>query len=206
MDWWQAWRGFVDLTAQLDLVLALFGLGLAVAPLEAGALAMAVLLFLTSGLATALGAQELIARFDAIQAGLANASRLGALASFVSGAALLAPPVAAVPAGLLAALANGAIAGLMIGYRSPGGPTELSFVLGALSASAAAFGAALAVRRVLGSPAWTRIAGRIVGAWLMAIAGLLLALPAAPKHAPADKPAVSSLAPAPKAFRSVVPP
>jgi hypothetical protein len=206
MDWWQAWRGFVELTAQFDLLLALFGLGLAMAPLKAGALAAAVVLFLTSDLAAALGAHELITRFAPIQAALANQSLLGALASLIAGTALLAPPVAAVPAGLLAALANGAIAGLVIGYRSPAGPDELSFVIGALSASAVACCAALAVRRVLGNPAWTRIAGRIVGAWLIAIAGLLLTLPAAPKHASAEKPSVSSLPPAPKAFRSVVPP
>jgi hypothetical protein len=34
---------------------------------------------------------------------------------------------------------------------------------------------ALSGRLLLGSPAWTNVAGRIVGAWLVAIAGLLLA-------------------------------
>jgi hypothetical protein len=46
-----AWRGFVALMAQLDLVLALIGLGLALAPLGQNALAAATLLFIGSDVA-----------------------------------------------------------------------------------------------------------------------------------------------------------
>ena len=200
----EVWRGFVALMAQLDLVLALIGLGLALAPLREGALAAATLLFISGDVVAALSTHELTSQFAGIDASLANGTLLGALASIIAGAALLAPEIFATPAALLAAIANGLIAGAVIAAKTPAGIDQLSFTIGAVSASILLVAVALSGRRLLGSPAWTRIAGKIVGAWLVAIAGLLLALPA--RHAPPKPSAVSSLPAPPKAFRSVVPP
>ena len=200
----EASRGFVALMAQLDLVLALIGLGLALAPLRQGALAAATLLFITGDVAAALSSHELISQFAGIEIGLVNGTFLGALASIIAGAALLAPEILTIPAALLAAIGNGLIAGAVIAAKTPAGIDELSFTIGAVSASMLLVAMALAGRRLLGSPAWTRIAGKIVGAWLVAIAGLLLALPA--RHAPPKPSAVLTLPAPPKAFRSVMPP
>jgi hypothetical protein len=131
---------------------------------------------------------------------------LGALASVFSGAALLAPAIVVSVAALLAAIANGVIAGALISYKTPAGPEQLAFAIGAISASILPFAVALTGRRFIGIADWTNIAGRIVGAWLLAIAALLLALPAASRQLPPKQPNVSSLPSPPKAFRSVVPP
>jgi len=201
----EAWRGFIALIAQLDLVLALIGLGLALAPLRYTALITAILLFISCDVGAALSFHELISQFTDIGIGLVEGTFLGALASVLAGAALLAPEIVATPAALLAAIGNGLIAGAVIAAKTPAETDELSFTIGAISASILLVAVGLTGRRILGSPAWTRIAGKIVGAWLVAIAGLLLALPAA-RHSPPKPSAALSLPAPPKAFRSVVPP
>jgi hypothetical protein len=105
---------------------------------------------------------------------------------------------------LIAAVGNGLITGGVIAATTPAGGDELSFTVGALSASILLVTVALTGRRLLGSPAWTRIAGKILGAWLVAIAVLLVALPT--RHSPPKPSAISSVPAPPKAFRSVVPP
>jgi hypothetical protein len=200
----EAWRGFLALMAELNLVLALIGLGFALAPLREGALAAATLLFVGSDVAAALRTHELMNQIAGIEIGLVNGTFLGALASVIAGAALLAPDIVATPIGLIAAVGNGLITGGVIAATTPAGGDELSFTVGALSASILLVTVALTGRRLLGSPAWTRIAGKILGAWLVAIAGLLLALPT--RHSPPKPSAISSVPAPPKAFRSVVPP
>ena len=206
MDWSVAWHGFFELTAQFDLVLALVGLGLGLGPRDRGTLAAGILLFIGSDVAAALGAHQQFAQYPWIEVRLADGTFLGALASVFSGAALLAPAIVASVAGLLAAIANGVIAGVLISYKTPAGPEQVSFAIGAISATILPFAVALTGRRLMGIADWTNIAGRIVGAWLVAIAALLLALPTSPRHSPPTQPAVSSLPTPPEAFRSVVPP
>jgi hypothetical protein len=206
MDWSEAWHGILELTAQFDLVLALAGLGLGLGSRDKGTLAAGTLLFIGCDVAAALGAHQQFGQFPWIEMRLADGTFLGALASIFSGAALLAPAIVASVAALLAAIVNGVIAGVVISYKTPAGPEQLSFAIGAISASILIFAAALTGRRLIGIADWAYIAGRIVGAWLVAIAALLLALPTSPRHLPPTQPAVSSLPSPPKAFRSVVPP
>jgi hypothetical protein len=199
-------RGFAALASQPNLVLALVGLGLALAPLHERALALAASLFVGGNLAGALGAHRLAMRLPGIESGMADATLLGALACIVAGAALLAPRMIATPATVVAAIGNGVVVGLMIAAKTPAGTDELSFILGAATASISLLLLSVLGRRLLGSADWTGIAGKIVGAWLVAIAGLLLALPAS-RHSPGNPPpALSALPGPPKAFRSVLPP
>jgi hypothetical protein len=206
MNWSVAWHGFAELTAQFDLVLALGGLGLALGRRDKGMLAAGILLLIGCDVAAALGAYQQFGQFPWIEMRLADGTFLGALASIFSGVALLAPAIVASVAALLAAIANGVIAGVVISYRTPAGPEQLAFATGAISASILLFAMALTGCRLIGHTTWMKIAGRIAGAWLVAIAALLLALPASPKHLPPRQPVVSSLPSPPKAFRSVVPP
>jgi hypothetical protein len=200
----EALRGFAALAVQPDLVLALVGLGLAMAPLRDRALALASLLFVSGDLAAALGAHKLASQYAGIETGLVDETVLGALASIIAGVALLAPEIVASPSALLAAIGNGVLVGAVIASKTPAGVDELSFTIGAVSASILLVALSLSGRRLLGSSNWTRVAGKIVGAWLVAIAGLLLALPA--RHVPPKPSAVSSVPAPPKAFRSVLPP
>jgi hypothetical protein len=67
MDPGAAWRGFVSLMSQLDLVLALIGLGLALAPLGDGVLVAATLLFIGGDIAAALSTHQLMIRLRALR-------------------------------------------------------------------------------------------------------------------------------------------
>jgi hypothetical protein len=105
-----------------------------------------------------------------------------------------------IPAALLAAIGNGVVAGAVIAATTPAGFDESSFTIGAVSGTILLVAMALSGLLLLGSPAWTNVAGRILGAWLVAIAGLLLALPAASKQQPIKQPSLSSLPSPPTAF------
>ena len=100
----------------------------------------------------------------------------------------------------------GSLPGAVIAATTGAGFDESSFSIGAVSGTILLIAMALSGLLLLGSPAWTNVAGRIVGAWLVAIAGLLLALPAHQSNSRSSSRASPSLPSPPTAFRSVVPP
>jgi hypothetical protein len=206
MDWSATLAGFEAIPAQFDLVLALVGYGLASAVPRKGISFAALIVFLIANACAALGGHQLISRIQSDIVNLANGPSLGATANLISGAALLAPGVIAVPFLFVAGLANGLIVGMLIAMKALGGPGELAFTAGALIASVSIVAVAMLARRETLKAPWAQIASRIAGAWLIAIGILVLALPTARKHPQSDFPvAIPSPLP-PKAFRSVIPP
>jgi hypothetical protein len=123
-------HGFVEIASQIDLTLALIGLGLSIGVLPKEIRLIAVTVFAIADFTAVFGGHPLISKLHNEGVVLLSGLAIGGLANLLSGATLLAPAAIASPFNLLAVLGNGLIIGLLIAFKAPGGPGEVAFTVG----------------------------------------------------------------------------
>jgi hypothetical protein len=180
VDWQYIASGLPYALEHYGLALPLIGLGLATPPSRAG-LAIACVIAFAVGVGASLSLGDWVMTTQAeiaslmVRGPVCNAVMCGAV-----GLALALPRLMQgwhVP---IAALLSGAALGMLIALDSPGDDASIWF-----SDSAAAGGLLLvvlsmALRSILERP-WIRVAGRILGSWLIAVGLMLTGLSLAPR-------------------------